>query len=126
MFGIYVDDIFGGPLGKHTKKKPGTASFFLFRKIMEKSTNSMFQLSSTHAYFNVDAVCNTELQTDVINRKNAGNTDLVFKRNNIEYMKVEGTQQAVEITQGTKSNTYDSIGNADVSFRRNTRDFMYL
>ena len=41
-------------------------------------------------------------------------------------MKFEGTQQAVEITQGAKSNTYDSIGNADVSFRRNTIDFMYL
>ena len=85
-----------------------------------------FQLSSTQAYFNVDAVCNTELQTDVINTKNAGNTDLVFKRNDIEYMKFEGTQQAVEITQGAKSNTYDSIGNVDVSFRRNTIDFMYL
>ena len=41
-------------------------------------------------------------------------------------MKFKGTQQAVEITQGAKSNTYDSIGNADVSFRRNTIDFMYL
>ena len=41
-------------------------------------------------------------------------------------MKFEGTQQAVEITQGAQSNTYDTIGNADVSFRRNTIDFMYL
>ena len=85
-----------------------------------------FQLSSTQAYFNVDAVCNTELQTDIINTKNAGNTDLFFKRNDIEYMKFEGTQQAVEITKGAKSNTYDSIGNVDVSFRRNSIDFMYL
>ena len=37
-----------------------------------------FQLSSTQAYFNVDAVCNTELQTDIINTKNAGNVDLFF------------------------------------------------
>ena len=85
-----------------------------------------FQLSSTQAYFNVNAVCNTELQTDIINTKNAGDSDLIFKRNDIEYMKFEGTQQAVEITKGAKSNTYDSIGNADVSFRRNTIDFMYL
>ena len=41
-------------------------------------------------------------------------------------MKLEGTLQAVEITKGAKSNTYDSIGNADVSFRRNTEDFLYL
>ena len=41
-------------------------------------------------------------------------------------MRFEGTQQAVELTQGAKSNTYDSIGNADVSFRRNTIDFLYL
>ena len=85
-----------------------------------------FQLSSTQAYFNVNAVCSAELQTNTINTKDAGDSDLIFKRNNIQYMKFEGTQQAVEITQGAKSNTYDSIGNADVSFRRNTIDFMYL
>ena len=85
-----------------------------------------YQLSSTQAYFNVDVVCHTELQTDVINTKNAGNVDLVFKRGDVEYMKFEGTLQAVELTKGAKSNTYDSIGNADVSFRRNTIDFMYF
>ena len=84
-----------------------------------------FQLSSTQGYFNVEAIC-PELQTDIINTKDAGNNDLIFKRNDIEYMKFEGTLQAVEITKGAKSNTYDSIGNADVSFRRNTVDFMYL
>ena len=39
-----------------------------------------FQLSNTQAYFNVDVVCHTKLQTDVINTKNAGNADLVLKR----------------------------------------------
>ena len=85
-----------------------------------------FQLSTTQAYFNVDVVCHTELQTDVINTKNATDVDLVFKRGDVEYMKFEGTLQAVELTKGAKSNTYDSIGNADVSFRRNTIDFMYF
>ena len=84
-----------------------------------------FQLSSTQAYFSVEAIC-PELQTDIINTKDAGNNDLIFKRNDIEYMKFEGTLQAVELTKDAKSNTYDSIGNADVSFRRNTIDFMYL
>ena len=85
-----------------------------------------FQLSNNQAYFNVDVVCHTELQTDVINTKNATDADLVFKRGDVEYMKFEGTLQAVELTKGAKSNTYDSIGNADVSFRRNTVDFMYF
>ena len=85
-----------------------------------------FQLSNTQAYFNVDVVCHTELQTDVINTKNATDVDLVFKGGDVEYMKFEGTLQAVELTKGAKSNTYDSIGNADVSFRRNTVDFMYF
>ena len=44
----------------------------------------------------------------------------------MEYMKFEGALQAVELTKGAKSNTYDSIGNDDVSFRRNTIDFMYF
>ena len=61
-----------------------------------------YQLSSTQAYFNVDVVCHTELQTDVINTKNAGNVDLVFKRGDVEYMKFEGTLQAVELTKGAK------------------------
>ena len=85
-----------------------------------------FQLSNTQAYFNVDVLCHTELQTDVINTKNATDVDLVFKRGDVEYMKFEGTLQAVELTKGAKSNTYDSIGNAGVSFRRNTIDFMYF
>ena len=85
-----------------------------------------YQLSSTQAYFNVDVVCHTELQTDVINTKNATDVDLVFKRGDVEYIRFEGTLQAVELTKGAKSNTYDSIGNADVSFRRNAVDFMYF
>ena len=56
-----------------------------------------FQLSNTQAYFNVDVVCHTELQTDIINTKTAGNVDLVFKRGDVEYMKFEGTLQAVEL-----------------------------
>ena len=66
------------------------------------------------------------MQTDVINTKNATDVHLVFTRGDVEYMKFEGTQQAVELTKGAKSNTYDSIGNADDSFRRNTIDFMYF
>ena len=71
----------------------------------------------------IDVVCHTELQTDVINTKNATDVDLVFKRGDVEYMKFEGTLQAVELTKGAKSNTCDSIGNVDVSFRRNTSRF---
>ena len=41
-------------------------------------------------------------------------------------MKLEWTLQAVELTKGAKSNTYDSIGNADVNFRRNAIDFFCL
>ena len=84
-----------------------------------------FQLSSTQAYFNVNAVCNSESQTDIINTKNVVNNDLVFKINDIEYVKFEGTQQEVKMTHGAKSNTFDSIDNADVSFRRNTTDSMF-
>ena len=37
-----------------------------------------FQLSSTQAYSYVNAVHNAELQTNTINTKDAGNTDLMF------------------------------------------------
>ena len=64
------------------------------------------------------------LNTNTLNSN--GNSDIVLQRNGVEYMKLEGTLQAVEMTKGVKSNTYDSIGNADVNFRRNTTDFFYL
>jgi hypothetical protein len=52
-----------------------------------------FQLSLTQAYFNVDVVCHTELQTDVINTKNATNVDLVFKRNDVNIFKLNTSNQ---------------------------------
>ena len=52
-----------------------------------------FQLSSTQAYFNVDAVCNAELQTNTINTKDAGNSDLIFKRNDTNIFKLNTSNQ---------------------------------
>ena len=52
-----------------------------------------FQLSSTQAYFNVDAVCNAELQTNTINTKDAGNSDLFFKRNDTNVFKLNTSNQ---------------------------------
>ena len=43
-----------------------------------------------------------------------------YKETELNISNLEGTLQAVEMTRGAKSNTYDSIGNADVNFRRNT------
>ena len=57
------------------------------------------------------------LNTNTLNSN--GNSDIVLQRNGIEYMKLEGTLQAIEMT-------YNSIGNADINFRRNTIDFFYL
>ena len=71
-----------------------------------------------------DVVVGGALNTNTLNSN--GNSDIVLQRNGIEYMKLEGTLQAVELTKGAKSNTYDSIGNADVNFRRNATDFFYL
>lgn len=41
-------------------------------------------------------------------------------------MNLEGILQSVEMAKGVKSNTFTSIGNADVKFRTNTTDFLYL
>ena len=51
-----------------------------------------FQLSSSQAYFNVEAIC-PELQTNIINTKDAGNTDLTFKRNDIDIFKFNTSNQ---------------------------------
>ena len=41
-------------------------------------------------------------------------------------MKLEGILQSVEMTAGVKSDTYDSLGNADVACRRNFVDVFYF
>ena len=58
------------------------------------------------------------LQSNLINSYT--DTDLIFQRNGIEYMKFS-TSATVDIsdTVSLRSNTYDSVGNADVSFKRN-------
>ena len=65
------------------------------------------------------------LQSNLINSYT--DTDLIFQRNGIEYMKFS-TSATVDIsdTVSLRSNTYDSVGNADVSFKRNFIDFLYL
>ena len=47
----------------------------------------------TQAYFNVDVVCHTELQTDIINTKNATSVDLVLKRNDVSIFKLHTSNQ---------------------------------
>ena len=65
------------------------------------------------------------LQSNLINSYT--DTDLVFQRNGVEYMKLS-TSATVDIsdTVRLRSNNYDSVGNADVSFKRNFIDFLYL
>ena len=50
-------------------------------------------MSLTQAYFNVDVVCHTELQTDIINTKTATSVDLVFKRNDVSIFKLNTSNQ---------------------------------
>ena len=65
------------------------------------------------------------LQSNLINSYT--DTDLVFQRNGVEYMKFS-TSATVDIsdTVSLRSNTYDSVDNVDVSFKRNFIDFFYL
>ena len=71
-----------------------------------------------------DVIVSGGVNTNTLNSN--GNSDVVLQRNGIEYMKLEGTLQAVELTKGAKANTYDRIGNVDVNFRRKAIDFFYL
>ena len=64
-------------------------------------------MSLTQAYFNVDVVCHTELQTDVINTKNATNVDLVFKRNDVNIFKLNTSNQ-IQVLGGNET-SFDSM-----------------
>ena len=54
------------------------------------------------------------------------NADMEIKRNNVDYLKLGGTLANVEVPVGLSCDTYDTIGNADATFRRNFIDFFYL
>ena len=65
------------------------------------------------------------LQSNLINSYT--DTDLVFQRNGIEYLKLStGATVDINYSVSLRSNTYDSVGNANASFRRNFIDFLYL
>ena len=68
-----------------------------------------FQLSSTQAYFNVDAVCNAELQTNTINTKDAGNSDLIFKRNDTNVFKLNTSNQIQLLGGNETSFIYEDV-----------------
>ena len=61
-----------------------------------------FQLSSTQAYFNVDVVCNPELQTNTINTKDAGNSGLISKRNDTNVFKLN-TSNHIQLLGGNET-----------------------
>ena len=69
-------------------------------------------MSLTQAYFNVDVVCHTELQTDIINTKNASDVDLVFKRNDIEFFRLQGPNV---VTNGPENLLLVNDGNVGIS-----------
>ena len=85
-----------------------------------------FQLSSTQAYFNVDAVCNAELQTNTINTKDAGDSDLIFKRNDTNVFKLNTSNQIQLLGGNETSFTYEDafvdVLNNNVLRIRNTEN----
>ena len=86
-----------------------------------------FEIYNTEilAYTPFKCVNNLGLQTNLIN--SFTNVNLVFQRNGVEYMKFS-TSATLDIsdTVRLRSNTYDSVDNAYVRFRRNFIDFFYL
>ena len=88
------------------------------------ANNLRVQFAWNDCYFTPNVVCFASVKSNAIDTHN--DSDLIFNRNGVEFMKFERTLGQVEMTVGVKSNTYDSIGNADVAFRRNFVDFLYL
>ena len=66
----------------------------------------------------------SRLKSNILDTWN--NTAMDIKRNNVNYLKLGGTLANVEVPVGLSCDTYDTIGNADATFRRNFIDFFYL
>ena len=74
------------------------------------NTGKSFEVAGVSEFSGGEIIAGGGLNTNTIDSD--GDNDLIIKRNNVEFIKLEKTLGSVEMTAGAKSNTYDSIGNA--------------
>ena len=84
-----------------------------------------FLIDQDKALARGNMLCVGQFQGNTFNSFNNSNSDVEFRKANLEYIKLGGDLSMVEMPRGVRCGVYDTIG-ADATFRRNSIDFFYL
>ena len=85
-----------------------------------------FLIDQDKALARGNMLCVGQFQGDIYNSFNNTNSDVEFRKANLEYIKLGGDLSMVEMPRGVRCDVYNTIGNVDATFKRNSIDFFYL
>ena len=84
-----------------------------------------FLIDQDKALARGNMLCVGQFQGNIYNSFNNTNSDVSFKKANIDYIKLGGDLSMVEMPRGVRCDVYNTIGNVDATFRRNSIDFFF-
>ena len=85
-----------------------------------------FLIDQDKALARGNMLCVGQFQGNTFNSFNNNTADVEFRKANLEFIKLGGAKLTTYFAKGVASNIYDSVDNADVTFKRNFVDFFYL
>ena len=85
-----------------------------------------FLIDQDKALARGNMLCVGQFQGSIFNSYNNNSVDVSFRKANLEFIKLGGAKLTTYFAKGVASNIYDSVDNADVTFKRNFVDFFYL
>ena len=85
-----------------------------------------FLIDQDKALARGNMLCVGQFQGSVFNSYNNNNVDVEFRKANVEYIKLGGDLSMVEMPRGVRCDNYNTIGNVDATFKRNSIEFFYL
>ena len=84
-----------------------------------------FLIDQDKALARGNMLCVGQFQGSVFNSYNNNSVDVSFRKANLEFIKLGGAKLTTYFAKGVASNIYDSVDNADVTFKRNFVDFFF-
>ena len=85
-----------------------------------------FLIDQDKALARGNMLCVGQFQGNTFNSFNNTNSDVEFRKANLEFIKLGGAKLTTYFAKGVASNIYDSVDNADVTFKRNFVDFFFF
>ena len=85
-----------------------------------------FLIDQNKASARGNMLCVGQFQGSIFNSYNNNTVDVSFRKTNLEYIKLGGDLSMVEMPRGVRCDNYNTIGNVDATFKRNSIDFFYL